>query len=62
VINMLRHDYSCYDGHVRDRRADRLYVETLDAIARDFPWLADQCAIDKATHFGRMPPGRRAAD
>jgi hypothetical protein len=60
VINMLRHEYTCYDGHVRNSRTDRLYEEMLDAIARDFPWLADQCAADKATHFDRMPPWAQA--
>jgi hypothetical protein len=55
VINMLRHDYTNYDGQVVNSASDRLYNEILDAIAHDFPWLADQCAKDKATHFDRQP-------
>lgn len=56
VINMLRHEYTNYDSHVRNAKTDRLYVEILDAIAHDFPWLASQCAVDKATHPDRLPP------
>jgi hypothetical protein len=60
VINMLRHDYSHYDTWVTRSKSDRLYGEVLDAIARDFPWLADQCAKDKATHYDRLPPYAKA--
>ena len=56
VVNMLRHDYTNYDGHVGRSKTDRLYSEILDAIARDFPWLASQCATDQETHFARLPP------
>jgi len=55
VINMLRHDYTVYDGQVMRYRSDALYTQILDAIAHDFPWLADQCEKDKATHFARLP-------
>jgi hypothetical protein len=55
VINMLRHEYSAYDGQVARYRSDRLYAEILDAVAHDFPWLADQCEKDKASHFDRLP-------
>lgn len=55
VINMLRHDFTNYDGIVYRSMTDRLYGEILDAIATDFPWLADQCAWDKATHYRRVP-------
>jgi hypothetical protein len=55
VINMLRHDYTCYDGQVRNARSDGLYGEILDAIAHDFPWLAGQCERDKTDHPQRIP-------
>jgi hypothetical protein len=55
VINMLRHEYSNYDGQVRHTRTDHLYAELLDAIAEDFPWLARQCAADKTSHGSRVP-------
>ncbi|ORA23839.1 hypothetical protein BST12_06695 [Mycobacterium angelicum] len=55
VINMLRHDFTNYDGNVYRSVTDRLYEEILDAIARDFPWLAHQCAYDKAGHPQRVP-------
>jgi hypothetical protein len=55
VINMLRHDYTYYDGQVRNARSDGLYGEILDAIAHDFPWLAGQCERDKTDHPQRIP-------
>jgi hypothetical protein len=55
VINMLRHDYTNYDGPVRNAVSDRLYGEILDAISRDFPSLAAQCERDKRTHGERVP-------
>lgn len=57
---MLRHDYTNYDGVVINSRTDRLYREILDAIARDFPWLATQCEREKAPHPGRLNPGVQA--
>jgi hypothetical protein len=56
VINMLRHDYTDYDWRVQSSKTDKLYGRVLDAIARDFPWLAQQCEQDKATHFERLSP------
>jgi hypothetical protein len=56
VINMLRHDFTNYDGRVQSAVSDGLYNEILDEIAKDFPWLADQCAKDKATHFAFLDP------
>ena len=56
VINMLRHDYTNYDGQVRNTVSDRAYGEILDEISRDFPWLAAQCEYDKQTHYERVPP------
>ena len=55
AVNMLRHDYSDYDWHVVNAQSERLYVEVLDEIARDFPWLAEQCTHDKATHVSKLP-------
>jgi hypothetical protein len=55
VVNMLRHEYTNYDGRVSGTRSDRLYAEVLDAIALDFPWLAAQCARDKARHPQGVP-------
>jgi hypothetical protein len=60
VINMLRHDFTNYDGRVQNAASDRLYAEILDAIAEDFPWLAGQCARDNATHFNRLSTGVQA--
>lgn len=60
VINMLRHDYTTYDWQVQNTWTDQLYGEILDAIAEDFPWLANQCAKDKATHFDRLPAWAQA--
>lgn len=62
--DQLRHDYTTYDGRVRNAISDRMYAEILDEIARDFPWLAEQCAKDKADHPNRVPlwvQSRRAA-
>lgn len=55
VVNMLRHDFSGYDEKVRSARTDHLYASILDAIAADFPWLAEQCERDKSTHASRLP-------
>src|SRR5436190_6012997 len=60
VVNMLRHDYTVYDGRVQGTKTDRLYEEVLDAIACDFPWLAVQCDRDKAEHFDRLSDGLKA--
>jgi hypothetical protein len=62
VINMLRHDYSNYDGAAYGVITDRVYDEVLDAIAADFPWLAKQCEIDKATRHYRRPQWARARE
>ena len=55
VVNMLRHEYTNYDGRVSATRTDRLYEEVLAAIARDFPWLSEQCAKDLARHHQSVP-------
>ena len=44
VVNMLRHEYIDYD---MDQFAER-HTEACDAIAAARPWLADECASQKA--------------
>jgi hypothetical protein len=52
---MLRHDYSPYDRHVQNAVSDKLYNAILNEIAREFPWLATQCARDKEAHERNLP-------
>ena len=56
VINMLRHEYSDYDAWNKSPLHSNDYHKVLDAIARDFPWLASACAAAQATREQRLPP------
>jgi hypothetical protein len=40
---------------IRNTTSDKIFNEIVDEIAHDFPWLADQCEKDKASHPGRVP-------
>lgn len=44
VVNMLRHEYTDYDINQSAQR----HAEACDAIAGMYPWLADECASQKA--------------
>ncbi len=54
VVNMLRHEYTDYDV---DQCGGR-HAEACDAIAATYPWLADECASQKAR---RMAEDRECA-
>ena len=53
VVNMLRHEFSTYDSDPRTTEGD--YVSVMNAIATDFPWLAEQVARDITGHERRLP-------
>lgn len=44
VVNMLRHEYTSYDG---DQSEERYYAAN-EAIAAQYPWLVDECERQSA--------------